>query len=361
MPNPNEELRSPHFLDEIIEEVVNTTETKVETKKTEEQQALEKAAQIEQEEKEKQKLEEEANKTEEDKDKIEQEPTEESDDFSYVPLFQELVDSNVLLETEKEYEDSVDGLKEWLDDTKRANFQEYKESIVNPIAQQFIDFLESGGSPDEFIQRSSEFPDYANLNLEDEDTAKNVLRDHFSIQGYENQEIEDIINEYSEIGSLQKHAKNAQSKLIKHAEKEIEALTKEQKRVEAERIAKLEKEAEDLKAAIYESDNISGFKLTATDKDKFYQYLTKPVKQDSRGRIYTQSMLDTTEEDKLKMAYFKFRKFDLSEIENKAQSKAVQDLQKQLKKKPDTLSVRTTSQGEQRERAAISDVDMSWQ
>lgn len=351
----NNEAKSYHFLDEVVEETVNTATPTTNVDEIDKQKELEKAA-LEEANKEKEPIVE----LEEPEKKEPETTTEESEEFSYAPIFQELVDSGLLPESEKEYEDSLDGFKEYFEDGKVALFKEYKESIVDPVAQQFIDFLENGGSRDEFINKVTSLPDYSTFDLSDEETAKNLIRDNLVIQEYDPKDIEELISEYSKIGSLEKHAKVAQKKLIDFANKEIEALTKEQKRIESERIAKLEKEAEDLKASIYESESIAGFKLTNADKDKFYQYLTKPVKQDARGRIYTQSMLDTTEEDKLKMAFFKYKKFDFTDVENKAQSKAVQDIQKQLKKRPDNLSVRTTSQGEQKEEMAIKGMDISW-
>jgi hypothetical protein len=349
----NSEAKSYHFLDEVVEETVNTANPTTNVDEIDKQKELEKAALEVEMAKEKITVE----TTDPEK---ELEPTEESEEFSYAPIFQELVDSSILPESEKEYEDSLDGFKEYIEDAKEALFKEYKEAIVDPVAQQFIDFLENGGSRDEFINKVTALPDYSTFDLSDEETAKNLIRDNLTIQEYDPKDIEELINEYSEIGSLEKHAKVAQKKLIDFADKEIKALAAEQKRIEAERVAKLEKEAEDLRASIYESESIAGFKLTNADKDKFYQYLTKPVKQDARGRIYTQSMLDTTEEDKIKMAFFKYKKFDFTDVENKAQSKAVQDIQKQLKKRPDNLSFRTTSQGEQKEEMAIKNMDVSW-
>lgn len=282
-----------------------------------------------------------------------------NEEFTFSPFVQELVDSDLLEMPEgKDYDDDINGFKELIDDNVRLKIEDYKANVLkNPISVKFFEFLENGGNPDEFIERSSEIPDYANADLEDETTLKNLIADHLHIQGYDKEDIDSLIGEYEEIGSLAKHATTAQKYLVKYAEKEIDNLVKEQNLNEERRIQALQQEAEVLKDAIYKSSDIGGFKLTKTERDKLYDYIMKPVKTEN-GKIYTQNTLEDSTEIKLALALYKMKKFNFKDIENKVETKKVNELQTQLKRRQDSLiSKNNTLQQESNTGSKISGFD----
>jgi hypothetical protein len=269
---------------------------------------------------------------------------EEVKEFTYAPFAQELVDSEILIipEEGEHYDDSLDGFKEMVDDTVRFRIDEYKASFTNPTTAKFIEFLENGGSPDEFIDKSSQLPDYANLDITDLDTQKNLIRDSLTLQGHEDDEIEEAINSFEEINSLEKNAKLAQRRLVKYADERLAQIANEQKAKEQEKQERLNSELYNLKKVIFDSTDIAGFKPTKTEREKFYEYMTKPVK-DSKGNVATKYLIDMQEEDKVKMAYYKFRNFSFSDIESKIETKKANDLQKMLKLKGDKINSRNST------------------
>lgn len=281
------------------------------------------------------------------------------EELTYEPLFKELVDAGIVIPSseDKEYDDSLDGIKEIIEDTAKLKFEELKERFINPTTSKFIEFLENGGSPDEFIESTSKLPDYANLDITDEGTAENLVRDNLTLQGYEEEEIDSIISEYKEINTLERHAKTAQRKLVEYKDKQEEELINNQKQVEKNRINNLEKEREDLKKSIYESKQIAGFEPSKAERDRFYDYLTKPIKKE--GRVTTQYIEEITEEDKVKLAFLKFKKFDFSTFENKGKTDTINGIHKMLKVKKDPLSTRNNTQ-EQDEVISIKIPDMPW-
>lgn len=361
MPNTTESTTKPvHFLDSITEETVSTSKevnnkptAKVKTEdvvEDEEEQLLEE----DQEEQEENEDLEESDNNEEDQEEQEQQEEDvvEDTEFTFDPFIQELVNSDLLVIPEgKEYDDNINGFKELIDDNVILKHEEFKSKLINPTSAKFLEFLEAGGNPDEYIQKSSEIPDYANMDLEDTNTLKNLIADHLHIQGYEKEDIEAQLAEYEEIGSLAKHATTAQKYLVKHAEKELANITKQQQLAEAERIKALQKEEEEARDYIY-NKKIRGFKLTKTEGDKLYDYIFKPVKKED-GKILTQNLLEDDIETKLAIALFKMRKFSFDDIENKAESKVASKLQQQLRKKSDKLVGKNNSVGEEKQTVGL--------
>lgn len=285
---------------------------------------------------------------------------EESVEFTFGPFAQELIDSDVLLlDDTKEYDDDVVGFKEMVDDTVRFKVEEYKNSFKNPATSKFIEFLENGGSPDEFIQSSSEIADYANYDLTDAETQKNLIRDNMILQGYEQADIEEEIESFEEINTLEKHARIAQKKLVKYAEEKMLEITNQQKAKEQERVNKLNSELLEIKQTIFDKPDIAGFKPSKSEREKFYEYMTKPVAKDKEGNLLTKYMVEMQEEDKVKMAYFKFKKFNFSDIESKVESKKAGELHKFLKLKNDKLTSKNNllpGQGEEENKK----IDIPW-
>ncbi len=342
MPNTTTEKPRVHFLDTVeesenqSEEIVNKASktTKVGDTIVEEEEELEEE-ENDDSKKESEEIEEENNEEEEQKEN-------EDTEFTFSPFIQELVDSELLVIPEgKEYDDTTDGFKELIDDNIHLRHEEFKKNLINPTSSKFIEFLEAGGNPDEYIQRSSEIPDYANADLEDEVTLKNLIADHLHIQGYDKEDIESQLAEYEEIGSLAKHATTAQKYLVKYAEKELANITKQQQEAEAERVKVLQEEEAAARDIIFNKE-IGGFKLPKTERDRLYDYIFKPVKKEN-GRILTQNLMEDDTETKIALAYYKMKKFNLKDLETKIETKVAGKLQEQLRKKSDKLISKTNA------------------
>ncbi len=342
---PNTTTQKPkHFLDTVQEDEINLQEEEVINKSKPKigEEVIEEEEEIIEEEEE---IVEEEQELEEDPE--EQEKQVEDSEFSYSPFIQELVDSDLLTIPEgKEYDDTTDGFKELIDDNVHLKHEEFKNNLINPTSAKFLEFLEAGGNPDEYIQKSAEIPDYANMDLEDENTLKNLIADHLTVQGYDTEDIDAQIAEYEEIGSLAKHATTAQKYLVKHAEKELANITKQQQQTEAERIKMLQEEEEAARDIIFNKE-IGGFKLPKTERDRLYDYIFKPIKKEN-GRILTQNLLEDDAETKIALAYYKMKKFSFKDIEAKVETKQASKLQEQLRKKNDKLIGKTNATSEER-------------
>lgn len=356
-----------HFLDSIDEFtedtsiVTKTTDNKVSVLDNEEQNIDEdqlSEEELEALEEEKLRLEQEENDNNGEDTDTEQD--EESNVVSFAPFLQELVEGDILIVPEnKEYDDDINGFKELIDDNVLLKHEAFKENLINPTSLKFLEFLEAGGSPDEYIDKASSIPDYAAMDLEDENTLKNLIADHLHIQGYDSEDIDSQLSEFEEIGSLAKHGAIAQKYLIKYAEKELVNITKQQQIAEEQRVANLQKESEELRDTIYKTETIGGFKLTKTQRDQLYDYITKPVKKEN-GKIYTQNLIDDSNETKVALAYYKMKKFNFKDIENKVETKKASELQNQLRKRSDKLLGKNNVTDDREENNTVRGVLKGW-
>jgi hypothetical protein len=294
--------------EETTEEITDKVETEVEEKKEEEEESQEEIPTKAPEE-------------------IEDEIEEETD--SYAPFISQLVEEGVLfIDESKEYEDSEAGIKDIINDTVAHKVTEYVNNLPEE-ARGVLEFIQNGGTLEDYL-KVGQGVDYQQIDMDDEDNHKYLLEDYFKLQGLDADEIRDKIETYEDAGILEKEAKLAQKKLIKNQEEEKVRLVEDQKKqAEADRLAAVEEDKK-FQSWILNTEDLGGFKVNKAEREQFLAYLTKPTKA---GK--TQYQLDDTPEERLKMAFFKFKKFDFTDVERKATTKATLNLKKNLDKATD--------------------------
>ena len=257
------------------------------------------------------------------------EELEDEDEASFAPFVSELVDKGVLfIDDQKEYEDSEEGLAEIINDTVSKKVTEYIDNLPEE-AKGILEYIQNGGNVKDYVQ-ASQSVDFSEIDMEDEDNHKFLVEDYLKLQGLDADEIKEKIETYEDAGILEKEAKSAQKKLIKYQEEQQVKLVEEQrKQAELQRQFELEEEQK-FKSMILDKEDLGGFKLNKVEREKFYDYLTKPTKA---GK--TQYQLEDTVEERLKMAYYKFKGFNFTDIERKATTKATIQLKKSIDKVTD--------------------------
>ncbi len=255
---------------------------------------------------------------------------EEEEEDSYAPFISQLVDEGVLfIDESKEYEDSEKGIKDIINDTVAHKVIEYVNNLPEE-ARGVLEFIQNGGTLEDYL-KVGQGVDYQQIDMDDEDNHKYLLEDYLKMQGLDEDEIRDKIETYEDAGILEKEAKLAQKKLIKHQEEEkVQLVENQKKQAEAERLAAIEEDKK-FQSWILNTEDLGGFKVSKAEREQFLAYLTKPTKA---GK--TQYQLDDTPEERLKMAFFKFKKFDFTDVERKATTKATLNLKKNLDKATDT-------------------------
>jgi hypothetical protein len=309
--------------EEVVEE---TTDDEVEELSDEE--AAERAAQAEEEEDE-----DSSETSDESNEEDSEEETEQSDDLesdeeetSYSTFMESLSEAGVLSpETDKEYTDDSEGVQELIEDTVKQEVEKWKSGLGEE-ALKALEWAEKGGQIKDLVELENSI-DYTNIDLEEESNFQYLVADALLLDGYEEEDIKEMVEEYRDAGTLEKHAKRAHKKLVKSQETQREAA---KKRLEQEHQAKLdqiESDRADIHKTVSGLREVSGIALSKKEAEELADYITKPVK---KGK--TQFEMDDDVEARYLLAYLKKNKIDLSKIQKKATTKATIKFKKGMSK-----------------------------
>jgi hypothetical protein len=233
---------------------------------------------------------------------------------------------------DEEFDDSEEGFKDRISKTIESKVQDYKDSLSD-LSKQYIEYLENGGRPQEFIEMYS-MPDFSNISRdkvsEDENMQKAIVREFLRAQNYSAEEIDEEIQDYEDTGILDKKADRALGKLVEAQEQDRARFQEEQKQAKIRQYEKEQKMLEDLKTDIEKRDDIMGFQVSKKDKTDFYKYLTEIDKKTGKTRMLMDAENDP--DAQLKMAYLYYKGFDFSKVEKKARTKNASNLKNNLDK-----------------------------
>jgi len=274
----------------------------------------------------------EVKKKKEEKIEIEVSTTEiddEEEKVSSIKIFADYLGEKGILEIGEDFEDSEEGLEKAIQDRITKEVDTYKNSLGD-ISLKFIEYIENGGDPKNFLQAYSA-PDFSSItdeDLENENIQEQLVRELLYQEGYSIEEINEEVSDYKEGGILANKAKRAQSKLIKFdAERKVQlAETQKQQKIKQEEIKKefyisLEKDINSRK-------EIAGFELKDKDKPKFFEYISKEDKKTGLTKLMEDVQKDA--DYQIKMAWLLYNKFDFSKVEKKAEKKVVSSLKESL-------------------------------
>ena len=271
----------------------------------------------------------EVKKKKEEKIEIE-DPTNEVDEKeSSIKIFADYLGEKGILEIGEDFEDSEEGLEKAIQDKVTKEIDTYKNSLGD-ISLKFIEYIEDGGDPKNFLQAYSA-PDFSSIteeDLENENIQEQLVRELLYQEGYSIEEISEEVSDYKEGGILANKAKRAQSKLIKFdAERKVQlAETQKRQKIKQEEVKK--DFYLDLEKDINSRKEIAGFELKDKDKPKFFEYISREDKKTGLTKLMEDVQKDA--DYQIKMAWLLYNKFDFSKVEKKAEKKVVSSLKENL-------------------------------
>lgn len=218
-------------------------------------------------------------------------------------------------EVEGDFEEDIDGLVNYVDKLSEVKAKEELDAMLErlPEAKQFIEFLESGGTPDQYFQVQHPETDYDKIEIsEDNATQQKALIKHYlDLKGVEQDVADNLIQVYEDSETLHKQA----SKVLN----ELKAAQSEQKKAQLEAQKLQRQKAEEEQRAYWEevqstieSGNLGGFQIPQKRRKEFIEWMTKPVdRAGNTKRMLAQKELDM---DKLlQLEYMIYKGFDLKE------------------------------------------------
>lgn len=255
--------------------------------------------------------------------------------FAKMLAEKELIDIN-----EEEFEATEEGLLDAFSGTIESRVKEEIDMFQKNLpseGKELLKHMMAGGSIADF-KESYGTPDYENISIEDENNQKWIVAEFMKLRGDSMEEIQETIEDYADLGKLEKQAVKAQERLSLYSRKQKENLAI---RREEEKMARENKRQEvltNISSLVEESKEIKGFPLTKKAKKDLLTYMTDTsVKIDSpNGPQYvTQYQADEMKssenlEDFVLKAYLRMTDYNLGPVKKKSESNLSAKLRQQL-------------------------------
>lgn len=269
----------------------------------------------------------------------------EEDDNSPFLTFARFLDENGIADYDEEnFEDSEAGLLAMVDKSVEKGVKAYKDNIPED-AKKFLEYLEAGGDPKQYVENSQSIPDYKGLSddmLTKESVQKALVTDWMRLQGYSEEEISESLQDYEESGILEKQAKRIHPKLVGKQKEYEDNILNTQKEEHQKQIEAHKEYIEGIKKSIDTAEDIAGIPITKKAKDEFFKYVTESNKE---GKTKLLQDIEADPDAQLKMAWFMYNKFDFSKIETKAKTKVSSKLRDNLSNLDSSLKLKGKSKG----------------
>tara|TARA_R110000744_G_scaffold260846_1_gene375738 strand:+ start:2403 stop:3581 length:1179 start_codon:yes stop_codon:yes gene_type:complete len=257
----------------------------------------------------------------------------EPEDLSQIGvLAKHLKEEGVLEFEEDDFEDSEEGLVNAVKSQIKKGVKDYKENL-DPLAQQFLDYIEDGGDPQHFTKAYSTV-DFAKIDTDSlkgkSELQKQLVAELMRREGYDREEIVDEIQDLLTGNVLNGRASRSLRKLQNLQQKERATLLQSQKDENEKKKETQVNFLNSLRDNIDGKEDIAGFPINKKQKNAFYEYITKPDRKSGKTRLVIDSESD--KDAQLKMAWFYFNKFNFEKVEKKARTKAVSNLRTNLER-----------------------------
>lgn len=242
---------------------------------------------------------------------------------------------------EEEYEDTPEGLAAMTKDIASQMADERIDNVLEnfPLVKQHLEYVLQGGESQQFMAAHDPNMDYEKFNLEEDDAAsqKVILSNYFELKGHDKEFINELLEDYEDTGKLYKKADAAKAALGKYQQQQREEMYEQQRQQNIEAQKEKAQFWDNIAGKIEESQDLAGISIPQREKNKFFNYISKPVNQDG----LTQRDIDHSEADidvKLAIDYLMYKGFDLKGLINsKAKTQSARTLREKLSGRQESI------------------------
>lgn len=240
-----------------------------------------------------------------------------------------LAEKNILDVDIEKIEDTEEFLETAVEETVNKRFERLLTDKLGDDGIKLLSFIEAGGDPRQFINTFYSNHTWEEFDIESEAAQKVAVKEQLRIDGYEPQEVEEMVTEWEELGSLKKRAITALNRLKKiETDQKANLLTLQAEKDKEKRQAQ-ETYWNNFKKDLETREDIKGFKLTPKVKDNLYNFIT--VIDKKTGKTAYQEALANNTDASLMFAYLAMNKFDVSKLEKQVESRVSSKLAATLK------------------------------
>ena len=302
---------------ETVEEEEEEEEVEEEEEETEEEEIIEEK-----------KTKSTSKKNKQETEEAEEEEENEEESSQVTALFDAIAEELSWEFTEEEEEDKPKTVEELVNYFKDVINEQSKPEYASEEVAKLDEFVRNGGRLEDYFTVSTDI-DFENIDMDDENNQKLVLKELLAKKGYSDKQITKKIERFEDAGVLEDESKDAIEELQEIAEKEKEKLLEDQKKQKEEIMQRQQKFFDDVVGEIKSLDNIRGIKIPPKDKKELLAYI---FKADANGKTQYQKDYSKSVRNLIESAYFTMRGDTLLDAAKKqGTSSAIKNLKNSLR------------------------------
>lgn len=234
-------------------------------------------------------------------------------------------------EVEKEYDDTVDGLTDFVQDFSKQLANDELKKLPDDI-KHFIQYRQTGGDPKEYFETYYNKTDWNEVELQDSsEQQKHIVKEALRKKGYSEDDIKGQIEDFEAADLLHKQAEREIRYLRTKQEEEKENLVKQQEEQRKQQIKQQEEFWNGVSDKIKKENVFNGVPIPKNQKNEFFEYISKPVQDGMSQRDIDAANADI--DTKIAIDYLLYSGFNLDEIvERRAKTQKARGLKDRLKK-----------------------------
>ena len=271
--------------------------------------------------------------------------------------------SSLGYETEdSKYDDTAEGLTQMTKDVGSQMAEEQLDRLFEqyPLVGQHLSYVMNGGESQNFMAANDPREDFSRVKINEKDirSQKYVLSEYFRAKGHDDKFIGDLLDDYQDGGKLFNKAQTAHKELVNMQDQYKRQLVEEQQAYQQQSIQEQQQFWDGVYDTIDQSKEFQGITVPDREKNKFFDYLSKPVTKEGytqRDVDYGQAEMDV----KLAMDYLMFKGFNLDKlITTKARTKSTQTLKDRIKGHQETVKSARKASKKPSKAVDIEDLDL---
>ena len=231
-------------------------------------------------------------------------------------------------DTDEDFEESEEGIEKLVNKTVGNRITKWVNDLPADYSK-FLEFVQSGGKPKDFLNVYYGNHSWESFDIEDENKQALAVEESLRLTGEDEDEIRDMVDEWRDNGTLEKRAKSALVKLQKNEAIQKQEIVEIQKQQAVKQKEAQKQYWDGFKNDLFSRENIKGFKLTPKLKEKLWDHMTAIDR--STGKTAYQNSIDNNNEASLLFALQSMLDFDISKLEKQVETKVSNKFGKMLK------------------------------
>jgi len=228
---------------------------------------------------------------------------------------------------EKDRPLTVDQLTEYMKAVVTENsVPEYADERIQALDE----YVKNGGKFEDFYRRQQEALTLDNIDLEDENNQKAVVRELMQRSGYTDEQINKKISRYEDSDMLYEESEDALDRLKQLRQAEVEEATRQQEEMAKQQEEQSRQFFNTVTNDINSLTNIRGIAIPKEDRKALFDYIFK-VDQNGQSQ-YTKDFNKNLSKNLIESAYFTMKADALiSSAKNTGETSAAEKLRKMLR------------------------------